>query len=172
MVDFERGVAVNSVKTNLRIIKRTYRHPLPGDVFVMQLPNERYLCGRVVLADPSGETSPTPEAYLIYVYRHQFEDKRPDYSLLRPDQLLIPPEFINRLPWTKGYFETISHCELTGEDLLRQHCFLYRAGVYVDERGRVLPCRVEPCGEWGLGSYRMLDDLISDALGIPRVPIE
>ncbi len=160
------------MRTNLRLLKRSYRQPLPGDVFVMQLPDDRYLFGRVILADIPHDESPMPGAYLIYVYRHLSVTKTPDFAALCPNQLLIPPEFINRMPWTKGYFETVASRPLEKSDLLPQHCFLRHTGKYVDETGTELPSRVEPCGEWGLGSYRMLDDLISDALGIPRVPEE
>ena len=42
-------------------------------------------------------------------------------------------------------------------------------GIYLDEVGRKLLRRFDPCGEWGLASYRWIDDHISDAMGIPRV---
>ena len=38
-------------RTNLRVLKRSRKPPTPGDVFAMQLPDGRYLFGRVILAD-------------------------------------------------------------------------------------------------------------------------
>lgn len=90
---------------------------------------------------------------------------------MTPDRLLLPPVFINKMPWTKGYFETVVHVDITSSDRLGQHCFWRAAqGIFVDENRNPLPHEVPPCGEWGLASYRLLDDLVSDALGIPRVP--
>jgi hypothetical protein len=53
--------------------------------------------------------------------------------------------------------------------VLERHCF-YAAERYYDEDARPLSEKTEPCGIGGVPSYRMLDDVISDALGIPRVP--
>ena len=59
---------------------------------------------------------------------------------------------------------------------MRQHCFSRAplspnaAPVFVDENGRELKQRTEPCGEWGLVSYRWIDDHVSDAIEIPRAP--
>lgn len=50
--------------------------------------------------------------------------------------------------------------------------FLRYNGDYFDEQGRPLPAPVEPCGQWGIGNYRIIDDLVSRALGIPLAPVE
>ena len=111
-----------------------------------------------------------PASYLIYVYSHRAADKVVDWEQLRPDRLLLPPVWINRLPWTKGYFEALANEPIQSEDLLERHCFRDWAGEYLDERGNRLVGAVEPCGDWGLSSYRWLDDQISDALGLDRAP--
>ena len=111
-----------------------------------------------------------PAAYLIHIYAWQSETKRPDYRHLTPDGLLIPPVWTNRLGWTKGYFQMIENLALGPDALLKQHCFRRDDGIYLDEIGRRLPHRSEPCGEWALVSYRWIDDHVSDALNIPRVP--
>ena len=126
-------------------------------------PDDRYLFGRVIRTDALGPM----EALLVYVYRtrSQIRDVPADLS---PKSLLIPPTFTNWLGWVHGRFETIANLPLGPNDLLEQHCF-YAAGRYYDEDMRPLPGRIEPCGIGGLTSYRMLDDLISDALGIERI---
>jgi hypothetical protein len=159
-----------SVSTNLQMIKRSRHVPARGDVFVMQLPTGMHLFGRVILAEPPQETAPMPCSTLIYIYSWQSDAKNPEYQRLTPDNLLIPPVWTNRLGWTKGHFQTIENRSIETRDLLRQHCFRDYRGIYFDEVGRRLPFRVEPCGEWGLVSYRWIDDHISDAVGIPRVP--
>lgn len=155
------------VATNLKVLKRSRTRPQAGDVFAMQLPDNRYLFGRVIGADIPRERAPMPGANLIYVYDVVTDCKEPASPLL-PDNLLLPPVFTNRLPWTKGYFETVEHRTLHPQDLLPRHCFQGLAGELFDESGRRLDRRSEPCGVWGVASYRRLDDLISDAVNIPR----
>ncbi|MGD7708308.1 immunity 26/phosphotriesterase HocA family protein [Microlunatus sp. Y2014] len=159
------------VQTNLRVLQASRKKVRPGDVFAMQLPDRTYLFGRVIGADLEPPRAPMPKAYLIYVYQGCSQTIEPDLDALVPDRLLLPPVFINRMPWTKGYFQTVANRDLAEGDLLPQHCFwdALRA-CYIDEQQNVLPREVPPCGDWGLSSYRWLDDQISDALGIPRVP--
>lgn len=163
---------VPSPQTNLRVLRRSNKKPRPGDIFVMQLPDETYLFGRVIGADLQGiNEAPMPGSYLIYVYRHRNESLHPDLDQLVPSQLLIPPVFINRTPWTKGYFENVEHGDLTSDMMLPQHCFWDAGrGRYVDLHCNPLPGEVDPCGDWALFGYRWLDDKVSDALGIPTVP--
>ena len=160
-----------AIITNLRLIKRSRRGPAAGDIFAMLLPTNRYLFGRVVLAEPPREQAPTPSANLIYIYSYQSEMKQTKLRYLMPGSLLMAPVWTNRLGWTKGYFETLGNKPLYPTALLSQHCFRRHDGVFLDERGRRLARRHEPCGEWGLASYRWIDDHVSDAVGIPRAPI-
>ncbi len=112
-----------------------------------------------------------PGSYLVYIYRARAPEKHPDSAMLTPANLLIPPAFINRKPWAKGYFETVDHRPLRSGDLLAQHCFWSNGKqTFVDEKGVPMPRGNEPCGEWALASERSLDDRVSDALGISRAP--
>jgi len=97
-----------AVQTNLRIIRRSRKPPQRGDVFAMQIPDGRYLFGRVIGADLAAGQAPMPGAYLIYVYNVVRDAKVVDPNDLAPDRLLIPPIHTNRMGWTKGYFETIA----------------------------------------------------------------
>lgn len=74
----------------------------------------------------------------------------------------------NTLPWSRGYFETLENRPLETGEVLREHCFRSSKGKYYDEHSNELSGPVEPCGDWGLQSYRTIDDEISDALGIPQ----
>lgn len=156
--------------TNLRVLKPSRKKPRAGDLFVMQLPDERYLFGRVVSTD--AEIGPMKDVILVYVYRQRFDSKdAPPRSELSPERLLVSPIMTNRLPWSKGHFETVEHWPLEAGDVLPQHCFLSAArGRYFDEKGNELPGPVEPVGDWGLHSFRTIDDEISDALGLERAP--
>jgi hypothetical protein len=157
--------------TNLQVLKPSRKKPAAGDVFAMQLPDDSYIFGRVIEADLQDfNRAPMPGSYLIYVYSVRSSEKQPDLGALLPDRLLLPPVFINRMPWAKGYFENVGHEDLSSRLLLQQYCFWDAARArYVDEKLIPLPRELQPCGDWGLSSYRWLDDQVSDALGIPRV---
>lgn len=163
-------MATNAIgpRTNLQRGRGTRTKPHEGEIFTLQVPDKRHLFGRVILSDfPSG---PMPGAHLVYIYRCLTQDRNPPKDQLRPSWLLLPPLFTNSLGWSKGYFQRIDTEPLRDGDLLPQHCFKRWDGEIVDEYGRMLGRPVEPCGEWMLMSYRMIDDLISDALRIPRAP--
>jgi hypothetical protein len=157
-----------SVSTNLRILKASRKKLQAGDVFIMQLADGRYLFGRVVFVDIPRDRAPMPGSNLIYIYGRPSSSADPDYESLTPENLLLPPIFTNRLAWSKGYFQTIANRPLMPGDILKQHCFRRWTGDYLDELGRILATPTEPCGDWGLSSYRMIDDHISDAIGIER----
>jgi hypothetical protein len=154
---------------NFQPLKRSRRPLAAGDIFVMKLPTLKYLFGRVILTPDYPRLGPTPHAHLLYVYRWQSDRMEPDLSELTPGNLLIPPQWTNRLGWIRGFHQTIAHYPLTVADRLPVHCF-YSASrrVFLDERGNRLPQRLEPCGEWGLGGYYLLDRDISKALGMPH----
>ena len=159
------------VVTNLRVLAPSRKAPRPGDLFAMQLPDERFLFGRVVSTEArwtvAGGSDP---AILIYVYRQPSKvGEVPAGSAMRVGELLVPPIMINRLPWSRGYFQTLSRVPLESEDVLPQHCFHSASrGRYYDEHGNELWGPTQPVGDHGLHSFRTVDDLISDALGIPR----
>jgi hypothetical protein len=157
---------------NLRVLKPSRKPLRQGDVFTMQIPDGRFLFGQVMLADIPPAQAPMPRSNLIYVYRATADTPEPDHGALRPDNLLLPPIFTNRLAWSKGYFNTVAHRELSDADLLSRHCFR-RATTrsYVDLTGKPIDGPIEPCGEWGLAGYLLIDREISDALGIPRAPV-
>jgi hypothetical protein len=163
---------MGAATTNLQFLRRSRKELQPGDVFRMKLHGARYLFGCVVIADmPRHPTLPSiPHANLIYVYDVESTSGEIPWESLTPDRLLIPPVFTNRLGWTHGVFETVGHRDLAHDDLLTRHCFRRWDGTYLDERGARLPAEVWPCGEWGLASYRLIDDEIADAIGIPRAP--
>jgi hypothetical protein len=95
-----------------------------------------------------------PTANLIYIYDTERETPTPPpLDELEPTRLLIPPQFINRMPWTKGYFQNVAHPPLAPDDLLDEHCFWSSVHkTYRDQLGAVRAARSEPCGLWALQS--------------------
>ncbi|WP_298331694.1 Imm26 family immunity protein [Asticcacaulis sp.] len=145
-----------------------------GDIFALQLPNGKYLHGCVIICD--AKTGPMPGANLLYVYKDQSDSLEPDYEALRPHNLLVPPVWTNRLAWERGYFVLAGRMEVTSSRRLRTHLFwsILRK-KYVTETGvnsswlqRLLNTKFR--GSWGLKSYLGIDDDISEAIGIPKIP--
>lgn len=155
---------------NFRVLKPSRPSLAAGDVFAMQTPDQDFLFGRVVIADAPRDKAPMPAANLLYIYRWRAKTMVPDLAQLTPDRLLIPPVWTNRQAWLKGYFQTVEHRPLDAGDRLRRHCFetLRRRPRHVDEQGRPLMFRRDPCGVWALAGYARIDHDISAALGIPQ----
>lgn len=162
---------------NFRVLQPSRKRLVPGDVFTMGLPDDTYLFGRVIstaarwtLAEGSGPTN------LVYVFSNRSESKAmPDRTYLRTDHLLIPPQLINRLGWTRGYFETVGHLALADGEVLPVHCFERASGRsprWFDEHGNELGEPVPPVGAWGGSNYRTLEDEVCRVLGIPLAPDE
>jgi hypothetical protein len=103
------------ISTNLRVLKRSRPKLQVGDVFALSPAPDRFLFGRVILTDlPRGQT-PMPTANLIYVYAAEARAPMPvPLASLVPASLLLPPQFINRMPWTKGYFQNVTSQSCAG----------------------------------------------------------
>jgi Immunity protein 26 len=154
-------------KTNLQVLGPSRKKPKAGDVFATQPPDGKYLFGRVI--DTEAAIGPMKGCILIYLFQTRSDSKEPPArGELTPAKLLFPPVMTNQLPWSRGYFETIAHSPLEPGDVLEVHCFRRSNGQYFDEANNELPGPVPPVGDWGLHSYRTIDDQISDALGFPR----
>lgn len=155
--------------TNLEVLKPSRSKPKAGDIFAMRLGDE-FRFGRVISTEALAGWS-MPGAILIYVFRTSASELTvPEEDVTRIDNLLIAPVMTNRIPWSRGYFQTIGNRPLAPADVLAQHSFRSSNGRYFDEGARELPGPVEPCGDWGLHSYRTIDDEISGALGLPTAP--
>lgn len=104
---------------------------------------------------------------------------------------MIPPIFINNLPWSKGYFETVANVPLNNDDLFKNHVFwnpMAKRQFYVDQYNQEIKSKLpwkygffektstgksmklyesfSPVGFSALSSYRSFDDRISNILGI------
>jgi hypothetical protein len=163
---------MSPVQTNMRVLNPSRKKNRAGSVFTLQMPDGLFSFGRLVSTDVNAGMG--PGAQLIYVFSYRSQSKElPLRTELRSKKLLLPPLMTNRLPWTRGYFETIAEMPFEDGEILTQHCF--RDSVfdrYRDEQGNELPGPTEPVGRYGLHSFRTIDDAVSKALGIPLVPEE
>ena len=153
--------------TNIKFIKKGRKKPIAGDVFVYQLPDNRYGYGKVIKDDAALHSwKPFP---LVYIY-NTFADDIIKGVQLDKTNLLIAPLIINFSGWSSGYFINVENVPITEQDILDKHCFKeqLREGYFYDEYSkRIDP--IEGCNIWGLCNYRTIDNQVSDALGIPRV---
>ena len=157
-----------SLKTNLRVLKRTRRRPESGDIFVFQLGpiSSNFYFGRVIATDTT--IGNFEDVVLIYIYR-AFSTDKASIPALRTSDLLVPPIGTNNLPWSRGYFEVVASGTNKPADLLQQHCFLDPSRGFVDEYGNPVSAAIEPVGFYGLSGLGSIDNHISKALGIPSI---
>ncbi|MFI9811179.1 immunity 26/phosphotriesterase HocA family protein [Saccharothrix variisporea] len=155
---------------NLRVLHKSRRRPREGDIFALSPRDDLFVFGRVVSTEATWAQAepPPPPVNLIYVYRHTSPVAAvPPDSELQADKLLIPPAMVNKLPWSRGYFQTIGNIPLRPGETLGVHCFRDARGRYFNEFLEPLAARTEPYPVLGLGSYRTVDDQVCEALGIP-----
>lgn len=156
---------------NFRTLQPSRSRLHAGDVFAMQIPDGRYLFGRVVRTDANCFA---PGCILVYVFRYLSDAPRPPRRLYVED-LLIPPATINRLGWSRGYLMTVERRPFEDGERMPIHYFMERryGGIrFLDEDRHPLgqPPEGTKVGWSGLGNYRTLDDDVSKALGIAPVP--
>ena len=138
----------------------------------MGLPDDTYLFGRVISTSArwtAAEGGGT--ANLVYVFKQQSAAKAmPDHTHLRSENLLVPPQLVNRLGWSRGYFETLGTLPFEPGEVLPVHCFqsnAHAAPRWFDDEANELAMPVPPVGVWGSGNFRTLEDEVCSALGIP-----
>ena len=168
----ERSLAMAGDQTNLRVLNPSRKAPKPGDVFRLQLTEGCYHFGRVIRTDARWtRAAGARPAILIYIYRYTSEAADlPPRDELRPGRLLVSPIMTNGLAWSRGYFDTVKNVPLDADDVPSPHCFSDASvsGGYFDEMSNPLSGPIEPVGDYGLHSFRTIDDEISGALGIPK----
>lgn len=107
--------------TELIPMGRSRKAPKEGDLFLVRPFPQVYYCGKVIRTHLESADSCVRGMNLIFLY-----DRRADGRDI-PDDLdsgdfLIPP-IINRLPWSRGYFETISSAAVTEQERNRSYGF-------------------------------------------------
>jgi len=155
------------IKTNLTKILAKRKKVCEGDIFVLNILKYNYHWGRVISINAS--TGGFPNSTLIHIY-NVVTDNYDIIPLLCKNNLLVAPIITNNLAWSKGLFYTVANREISKEDKLTQYCFEDVVfNKYVDENENVIAKRIEPCGYSGLDSYRTIDDILSEKLGIPLI---
>lgn len=143
-----------------------YKGPVrAGDYFSIGLKVGGYILGRIIRHEASDY--PILGEYLIYIYSGIFEvgSELPRHG---PSSLMLPPLFVNKTGWTRGYFGFIKSSSIQPDEVLKEHCFsgcYFSPTGFVNEFGEAVS-RSEPCGAYGLDNYKMVDYYISEKLGL------
>lgn len=150
--------------TELIPMGRSRKAPKEGDVFLVQPFPQAYYCGKVIRTQLESKDSCVRGMNLIFLY-----DKRTDGQTLPHrldgEELLIPPVIINRLPWSRGYFETVGNAPVTQRERSLSYGFWsFREKRFVDVQG--LPLDREPryWSDYGLAGYALVGEKIQAAL--------
>lgn len=160
------------VQLNMQVLRRSRKALRAGDIFAYRLKDLDYGFGRVIRTKTAAVPPSWGNTYVVYFYRPYSPDKHV-VPVLRLDELLLPPVIIGRELWTMGYFENVAFRRLTEHDVPRRLCFYSSSFVglkYCDEFERRFRRRSEPCGEWGVIGYALLDRMLSEARGIAPHP--
>ncbi len=156
---------------NLELINKSRKRLKPGDIFALKPIGHDYYFGRVVSTTAHCGFGP-PKAILIYIYNAHSKEKD-KIPKLDKNNLLIPPCMINRLGWSRGYFENVEFKEFDPREILELHCFWDPIKkIYVNEKEEQINKAYESVGLFALGNYRTVDRRVSKALGIPLPPME
>ncbi|MBW7877100.1 MAG: hypothetical protein H3C47_14055 [Candidatus Cloacimonetes bacterium] len=156
---------------NLVFLKKSRKKPAVGDVFVFQLIFEpdKFRFGMVVCTTMTlaGFVNVT----LVYIYDH-LGNRKEDFPDFSAKKLLLPPQAINTLGWSRGFFETVTQVDLEKhqEYKLAQHHFNFKFGSkieYYDEFDNLVTSPIEPIGIHALGNHRTVEDKVCRKLGYP-----
>lgn len=135
-----------------------------GDVFLLQPLPGTFYCGKIVRLKVASRDSFVNGMSLIYIYDRRVPGRGVPADL-DAAPLLIPPVVINRLPWSRGYFETVGNLPVTERE--RRLSFGFRDAArkrFVDAGGR--PLAKEPLywTDYGLAGYAVVGMLVQRAL--------
>lgn len=137
-----------------------------GDVFLLQPLPGTFYCGKIVRLKVASRDSFVNGMSLIYIYDRRVPGRGVPADL-DAAPLLIPPVVINRLPWSRGYFETVGNLPVTERE--RRLSFGFRDAArkrFVDAGGR--PLAKEPLywTDYGLAGYPVVGMLVQRALAV------
>lgn len=107
---FDRG---ETEYYKLQYIKKSYKLPEKGDVFVCRPVNGLYYCGIVLNAHIRNMIG--DDMYVVMIFNSPSESIDDIEFTLDYENILLEPQMLSRAFWTKGWFRTIMHIEDMGD---------------------------------------------------------
>ena len=144
------------------------KYPKEGDIFLVQPLHNVYYYGKVIQTQIRSRNSCVNGMNLIFIYDESSDTKDiPDD--LSHCNFLISPVIINKLPWSRGYFETIGNiCVTEYERKIPFGFWNFQSKTFVNAEGVPLTYKPKYWSDYGLASYAVVGEKIQDALNIKR----
>ncbi len=142
-----------------------------GDVFQLKPFPGVFFCGKVIRINVESQDSFVNGMNLIYLY-----DMQTAYRAIPEDletaPLLISPVIINRLPWSRGYFETVGNRPVREwERGLSFGFWDFLHKRFVDVSGRPLGREPPYWSDYGLASYAVVGKKVRKTLESRGLPM-
>ena len=150
--------------TYLIPIKKSKKAPQQGDVFVVQPFQNIFYYGKVIQTNIYSKQSFVNGMILIFIYDKMSTTPKIPCNLDNSN-LLIAPTVVNRLGWSRGYFETICNIPITDRERNISFGFWdFLKKRFVDVEGNVLDRKPDYYTDFGLGNYLVVGEKIQVAL--------
>ena len=150
--------------TELISMNQSRKYPKEGDIFLVQPLQNVYYYGKVIQTQIKSRDSLVNGMNLIFVYDKSTDNKNIPDNLSDCD-FLISPVIINKLPWSRGYFETISNLCVTERERKMPFGFWNTLRkTFVNAEGITLTFKPQYWSDYGLASYAVVGEKIQAAL--------
>lgn len=145
---------------NLIQMKKSRRTPSAGDLFVLQPQEGIYLLGKVIRAKWDIPDDFLRGSYVVHLYRKKLNTFDGVESIdLTAEDLLLPPQIINQLAWTKGYFMTVGNKPVNSQELPESYGFYHDFwNLYFDINGIEQTRKPVICGNFAMGNHLTIED--------------
>ncbi len=149
---------------DLIAMKKSRKAPREGDIFVVQPITDIFYYGKVIQTNISSKDSCVNGMFLIYIY-DKLSTSKSIPTDLDCSNLLIAPTIVNRLGWSRGYFETICNFPVTEKERNVSFGFWsFQKKCFVNAEGAALKSYPEYYTDYGLGNYAVVGEKIQAAL--------
>lgn len=148
---------------------KSRKYPEEGDIFLVQPLSNVYYYGKVIQTHIKSRDSCVKGMNLVFIYdKCSVDQSIPDD--LSHSGFLISPTIINKLPWSRGYFETIGNVPVTELEKNMSYGFWsFLKKMFVDVEGIPLGYKPQYWSDYGLASYAVIGEKIQNALKAKKV---
>ena len=149
---------------DLIAMTKSRKPPHEGDIFVVQPFSGVFYYGKVIQTNIRSKDSCVNGMFLIFIYDKMSKSKCIPYDLDCSD-LLSAPSIVNRLGWSRGFFETICSFPITDKEKNMSFGFWsFQKKCFVNTEGNVLTSRPKYYTDYGLSNYALVGEKIQTAL--------